>query len=182
MKKIALTFIVFALATSGYSQLYKGKTSSIHFLSKSSIEDIEAKNVFPVVVLDQASGAVQVKVQVKMFKFASSFMEEHFNENYMESEKFPFATFKGKLNEKIDYTKDGEYKVTCTGKMEMHGVTQDIVIPGTLKIKGNEIILTADFKVKIADYKIKVPSLYTKNIAEEIAVDINSVMEPFKKP
>ncbi|HXB40480.1 MAG TPA: YceI family protein, partial [Bacteroidia bacterium] len=62
------------------------------------------------------------------------------------------------------------------------GVTQDVTIPGTLKIKGNEITLIADFKVKLADYKIKVPSLYVKNIAEEIAVDFNSVMEPFKKP
>lgn len=182
MRKLALTIALLALVNIGYSQLYKGKTSTAHFLSKSPMEDIEAKNTLPVVVLDQSSGAVQVKVQIKSFKFASSFMEQHFNENYMESEKYPFATFKGKINEKIDYTKDGENKITCTGKLEMHGVTQDVILPGTLTIKGNEFTLTSDFKVKLADYKIKVPSLYVKNIAEEIAVDLTSVMEPFKKP
>jgi polyisoprenoid-binding protein YceI len=182
MKKMVLAILALTFVTSGYSQIYMDKKGKTHFLSKSSIEDIEAANKTSVVVIDAATGNVQVKVQIKAFKFASSFMEEHFNENYMESEKFPFSTFKGKINEKVDFTKDGEFKVTCTGKLEMHGVTQDVTIPGTLKIKGNEITLIADFKVKLADYKIKVPSLYVKNIAEEIAVDFNSVMEPFKKP
>lgn len=182
MKKIALLLIAFFAVSTGYSQLYKGKTSLVHFLSKSSLEDIEAKNTMPVVVLDQGTGAIQVKVPVKSFKFASSYMEEHFNENYMESEKYPFSVFKGKLNEKVDYSKDGETKVTCAGKLEIHGVTHDVSLPGTIKIKNGEITLTTEFKVKLVDYKIKVPSLYVKNIAEEIAVDMSSTLEPFKKP
>jgi polyisoprenoid-binding protein YceI len=99
----------------------------------------------------------------------------------MESEKYPFSTFKGKMNEKIDLTKDGEHKVTCTGKLEMHGVTQEVTIPGVLKIKNGEITLTSNFKVKLADYKIKVPSLYVKNIAEEIDVDVTAVLKALKK-
>ena len=181
MKKPLLFLIALISFNVSHSQIYMDKKAKAHFLSKSSIEDIEATSKTGVVVIDGATGNVQVKVQIKAFKSASSFMEEHFNENYMESEKFPFATFKGKINEPIDYTKDSDNKVTCTGKMEIHGVTQDVTLPGTLKIKGQELTLTADFKVKIADYKIKVPSLYTKNIAEEIAVDLNSVLEPFKK-
>ena len=182
MKKATLLLLAISIVNFGFSQVYMDKKAKTHFLSKSEIEDIEATNKTSVVVMDAGKGNVQVQVQIKAFKFASSFMEEHFNENYMESEKFPFSTFKGKINETVDYTKDGEVKVTCTGKLEMHGVSKDVTIPGTLKIKGNQITLTADFKVKIADYKIKVPSLYTKNIAEEIAVDVIAIMEPFKKP
>lgn len=180
-KQILLLALAFGVNLAN-SQVYMDKAAKTHFLSKSSIEDIEATNKTSVVVMDVGTGNVQAKVQIKAFKFSSSFMEEHFNENYMESEKYPFSTFKGKMNEKIDVSKDGEYKVTCTGKLEMHGVTQDVVLPGTLKVKGNEISLVSEFKVKLADYKIKVPSLYVKNIAEEIAVDVTALMQPLKKP
>ncbi len=181
MKK-SLLFLASLLAFNlVHSQVYMDKQAKSHFLSKSSLEDIEATNKTSVFVLDASSGNVQAKVQIKAFKFASSFMEEHFNENYMESEKYPFATFKGKVNEKVDLTKDGETKVTCTGKLEMHGVTQDATLPGTLTVKGSDITLTSNFKVKLADYKIKVPSLYVKNIAEEIAVDLTAALQAFKK-
>ncbi len=181
MKKFLLILIGFFTCNIAYSQLYKGKTSVIHFLSKATLEDIEATSKHAVVVLDAASGAIQVQAQIKAFKFPSSFMESHFNENYMESEKFPFSTFKGKITEKIDCSKNGECTVTCIGKMEIHGVTQELTIPGTLKINGTEITLEAKFKVKPADYKIKIEGSYTQKIAGEIAVDINSSLEPFKK-
>jgi polyisoprenoid-binding protein YceI len=145
------------------------------------MKDIEAKSNTAKPVLDQASGSFQMRIQNTSFKFESSFMEEHFNENYMESEKYPYSTFKGKINEKIDYSKDGEYKVTCTGTMEMHGTTQQITTSGTITVKGNEITVYSKFKIKPADYKIKVPSLYVKEIAEEIDVDITSTMEPYTK-
>ncbi len=181
MKKSMLILIGVLACNLAYSQLYKGKTSTIHFLSKATLEDIEATNKNAVVVLDATSGAVQVQAQIKAFKFASSFMESHFNENYLESPKYPFATFKGKITEKVDFSKPGDYPVTCVGKMDMHGVTQEVSIPGTLKINGTEITLVANFKVKPADYKIKIEGSYTQKIASEIAVDINSVLEPFKK-
>jgi polyisoprenoid-binding protein YceI len=158
-----------------------GKTCVTHFFSKTSMKDIEASSNTAKPVLDAASGNFQMRIQNTSFKFESSFMQEHFNENYMESEKYPYDTFKGKINEKVDYTKDGEYKVTCTGTMEMHGATQQITTNGTITVKGKEVTIVSKFKVKPADYKIKVPSLYVKEIAEEIDVDINTVMEPYKK-
>ena len=164
-----------------FGQLYKGKETFIHFFSKTDMKDIEAKSVHPITVLKGETGDFQTTVQNKTFKFESSFMEEHFNENYMESEKYPFSTFKGKIQEKVDYTKNGEYKVTCKGTMDMHGVSKEIIAPGTLKINGTQVTLESKFKIKIADFKIKVPSLYAKEIAEEIDVDIKSVLEPFKK-
>jgi polyisoprenoid-binding protein YceI len=108
-------------------------------------------------------------------------MEEHFNENYVESEKYPQATFKGKVNEKIDLTKDGENKATVTGKMTLHGVTKDITTEGTITKKGDDLIILSKFKIKVADYNIKVPSLYVQNIAEVVDVTVNITLEPFVK-
>jgi polyisoprenoid-binding protein YceI len=115
------------------------------------------------------------------FKFKNALMEEHFNENYMETEKFPNSTFKGKINEPVDLTKDGETKVTVTGKMEIHGVTKDETYNGTITKSGNDIVIKTKFKIKLADYNIKVPSLYVKNIAEVVDVDVMSTLEPFQK-
>lgn len=195
MKKHLLFLTALLSFNLSHSQIFMDKKAKTHFLSKSAMEDIEATNKSSVVVMDAGKSKVQVQVQIKAFKFASSFMEEHFNENYMETDKegpkdaagkstYPnrFGTFDGKVNETIDFTKDGEHKVTCTGKLTIHGVTNEVTLPGTMKIKGGNISLSSEFKVKLADYKIKVPSLYVKNIAEEIAVDLNAVMEPFKKP
>ncbi|HKC66748.1 MAG TPA: YceI family protein [Bacteroidia bacterium] len=181
MKKIFLTAAVLVIANVTQAQIYMSKTCVTHFFSKTAMKDIEASSNTAKPVLDAATGNFQMRVQNTSFKFESSFMQEHFNENYMESEKYPYATFKGKINEKIDYSKDGTYNVTCTGTMEMHGTTQQITTSGTLTIKGKEITITSKFKVKPADYKIKVPSLYVKEIAEEIDVDITTVMEPYKK-
>src|ERR1700758_2021642 len=181
MKKTVFVLVAILAFNVAHSQIYKGKTTTIHFLSKAALEEIEATSKHAVVAMDAASGNLQIQAQIKAFKFSSSFMEEHFNENYMESEKFPFSTFKGKINEKVDYTKNGESKVTCTGKLEMHGVGQEVTIPGTVKVNGNEVILEAAFKVKPADYKIKVEGAYAEKIAKEIGVDIKAVLEPLKK-
>jgi polyisoprenoid-binding protein YceI len=181
MKKVLVVVAGLMIVNFAKAQLYAAKESTIHFLSKSSLEDIEAKNKVAKPILDATSGDIQIKIPNKQFKFKSSVMEEHFNENYMETEKYAYTTFKGKINEKIDYKKDGENKVTCTGTMDMHGVTQTITIPGTITVKGNQLTVVSTFMVKLVDYKIKVPSLYIKNIAEEIAVDINSVLEPYVK-
>jgi polyisoprenoid-binding protein YceI len=108
-------------------------------------------------------------------------MEEHFNENYLESTKYPNCVFKGKINEKIDYSLDGQNKVTVSGKMELHGVTKDVELAGLLIKKGNEIYIDSKFKLKIADYGIKVPTLYVKNIAEIVDISVVSTLEPFIK-
>jgi len=119
-------------------------------------------------------------------------MEEHFNENYIETDKkvvvdgkdtYPnrLTTFKGKVNEKVDLSKDGETKVTVTGKMTLHGVTKDMTADGTITKKGDDLTLKSTFKIKVADYNIKVPSLYVQNIAEVVDVDVNVIMEPFVK-
>ena len=90
-------------------------------------------------------------------------------------------TKKGKINEKIDYTKDGENKVAVTGKMNIHGVEKDVLLNGTLTVKGTQIIISTKFVIHVADYNIKVPSLYVEDIAENVDVKLDATLEPFKK-
>jgi polyisoprenoid-binding protein YceI len=97
----------------------------------------------------------------------------------MESDKYPHTIFKGKVNEKVDYTKDGSNTITVTGVMNMHGVKQTITIPGTLAIQNGIIFLTAKFNAKLADYNIKVPSVLGSNIAEQVAITFTATMKPY---
>ena len=182
MKKIILSLLVVVGLTAN-AQMFKNKKegSSIHFLSKSPLEDIEATNKSPIAVYKVETGDLQFAVVMTQFKFKAALMEEHFNENYVESEKFPQAIFKGKVNEKIDLTADGEHKVTVDGKMTLHGVTKDVKAEGTITKKGDEVTVHSTFKIKVADYNIKVPSLYVQNIAEVVDVTTHAVLEPYVK-
>lgn len=179
---MALLFISGAFSTL-QAQLYRNKADAgiITFFSKSPLENIEASNRKVTIVLKTTTNDIQFGVTMLSFKFASSLMEEHFNENYVESDKYPTCTFRGKINETIDYTKDGEYKVTAKGTMDLHGVSKEIEVPGTITVKGNTITINSKFNIKIADYKIKVPSMYVQNIAEEVEVTVNGSLEPFVK-
>ena len=184
MQKIVVTLSALVLSLSvSFAQIYTAKSgaTNITFFSSSPLEDITATNKGGVIVFKSTSNEIQIKVAIMNFKFKNALMEEHFNENYMETEKFPNATFKGKINEAIDLTKDGEQKVTVTGKMEIHGVTKDETYDGTITKSGNDIIIRTKFKVKLVDYNIKVPSLYVKNIAEIVDVDVASTLEPYQK-
>ena len=181
MKKIILLAFVIATANIASAQIYIAKSCEISFFSSSPLENIEAINKNTKPIINTATGDVQMKIAITGFVFEKPLMQEHFNENYLESDKFPSAIFKGKINEKIDWTKDGEHKVTITGTFEIHGVKKERTFDGTVKIKGQEITISSKFNIHIADYNIKVPSLYVKNIAEDVEVKISSVLEPYKK-
>lgn len=181
MKKIA-TLVLFLLASKNfYAQIYLAKACEISFFSETPLENIDAINKTTKPILNTATGDLQMKISMKAFVFPKPLMQEHFNENYVESEKFPDAFFKGKINEQIDYTKDGEYKTTATGKITLHGVEKEVTLEGTITIKEGKLQMQSSFKLHIADYNIKVPSLYVKNIAEDVVVKLNSTLEPFKK-
>ena len=108
-------------------------------------------------------------------------MEEHFNENYMETEKYPAAVFIGKIMEPVDYRRDGTYPVHADGVLDIHGIKQNRSLKGQMSISGGQITLTSDFDVKLADHKIQVPTLVITKIAEDIAVKNKFVLVP-KKP
>lgn len=106
-------------------------------------------------------------------------MQEHFNENYMESDKYPNATFKGKLSDKIDPSKDGDYTVTVTGELEVHGVKQPRTITGTIKVLNRQISINSEFNVLCKDHQITIPKLVFKNIAESIQVTVSGNFNPY---
>lgn len=184
MRKLLL-LIALGTAVAGNAQKFadlgKEKTSTVTFFSKSPLEDIEATNNEAAFIIDASTGDMQSVIRMKAFKFKNALMEEHFNENYVESTKYPVAQFKGKINEKIDLTSDKEQKVTATGKMDLHGVSKDVTIEGVMVKKGDNLVITGKFPIKIADYNIKVPSLYVKNIAEVVDVNFNSTVKPYVK-
>ncbi|HTA28152.1 MAG TPA: YceI family protein [Bacteroidia bacterium] len=181
MKKIiifAITFFFFLAKNE--AQIYMADSCRVNFFSAATIEDITADNTSSKPVMSSATGDIQMSLTNEDFIFKKKLMQEHFNEDYMESDKYPHTIFKGKVNEKVDYTKDGVNNVTVTGTMNMHGVQKNITIPGTLTIKNGIIFLSAKFNVKVADYKIKVPSLLGNDIAESVAITFNATMKPYK--
>lgn len=101
-------------------------------------------------------------------------MQEHFNENYMESGKFPNATFKGTIEGTFDLNKNGSYPVTAKGELDIHGIKQQRTIPATIEVKDKSVKISSKFKVKLADHKIEIPTIVFNKIAEEIEVSIQS--------
>ena len=177
MKSKSLTLALLCLCVFNLkAQLFIGEKSKLSFFSSTSLENIDAVNSSVKPLFNSKTGAFAIQARQTDFKFKSSFMQEHYNENYIESEKFPFAVFIGKVNEVIDYTKDGVYEASMTGKLSMHGVELPRVIKGTITIKGEVITMDSKFDVKVADHNIKVPTLYVAKIAEVIEVTFHSEM------
>ena len=158
------------------------KTGKVEFFSKAPLEDIEAKNKTVMAVLDTKTGAMQFSVQMKSFEFEKALMQEHFNENYVESNKYPKADFKGNVvnNSAVNYTKDGIYNVTVKGKLTMHGVTKDVQAPGTIKVAGGKIDAASTFNILLSDYKISIPSVVKDKVSNTIKISVDTKLEPLK--
>ena len=180
-KKLLLLATCVVMANSVFAQIYIAKKCDISFSAPTPIEDISALNTSTKPLLNSATGDLQMKIPMTAFIFEKPLMQEHFNENYVESEKFPYAFFKGKLNDKVDFTKDGEYKTTATGKLTIHGVEKDRTIDGLVTIKGSEITLSSSFKVIFEEHGIVIPALYSGVIPPDASIKFNTQMEPFKK-
>nr|MCU0354403.1 YceI family protein [Cytophagales bacterium] len=169
MKTSILSFLCGLLCTISVhaQQLYSATNTEVSFFSDAPLEDIEATCKTGQSLINTATREVAVKIPIKSFKFPNSLMQEHFNENYMESEKYPHAVFKGKINENIDFSKPGTYPVTATGRINIHGVERDQTIKGTLTVAPNQLNLEAKFDVLLADHQIKIPEVVFMKIAEK---------------
>ena len=150
------------------------KNADISLYSKTPIENIEAISKIGYGIINADNGEIQFGVSIRSFKFRKSLMQEHFNENYMESDKYPAAKFKGKINSPIDISKNGEYQVTVTGDFEVHGITKKRTLPGTIKILNGKLEITSVFDVKCQDHNIKIPSIVFKNVAETIQITMKA--------
>ena len=154
------------------AQKYLTKTGTISFFSASPIEDIEARNQQAAAVLDLATSQVAFTVPIKGFVFKRTLMQEHFNENYLESDKFPKATFSGRFTG-FDATATGSRPVQVEGDLTIHGVTHKVQVPGTLELKGNQLVVFASFPVATADYNIEIPFLVRDHIAKVVTVKVS---------
>ncbi len=168
------------LGQTGPSTLYVSKNAVVTIYSKAPLEDIEASTSTGKAVYNASTGELAFDVPIRTFKFRKSLMQEHFNENYMESDKYPNATFRGNVNEKVDLTKNGTYPVSATGSMDVHGVKQNRTIKGTLIVNNGAVSMQSEFMVRCADHNIEIPKLVFQKIAETIKVNINASFTPYK--
>ena len=158
--------------------IVSSKSMSVSFYSEAPLEDIEATSQNGVVLLNTAKNDISFNIQIKSFVFDKSLMQEHFNENYMESDKFPVATFRGIIKGPVDYKKDGEYKVTATGKLTIHGEAKDRTIDGIITVKDGIINLNSEFMVACKDHHIEIPSLMSEKIGEIVKVTVSGSFDP----
>lgn len=156
------------------------KTGKINFYSKAPLEDITADNEKVLSIIDASTGAMAIQINMKEFQFKKALMQEHFNENYVESDKFPNATFKGNiLNfENINNTKS---EFTVKGTLTIHGVSKETEIKANFTKKDDAILVDGNFMVALKDYDIKIPKIVFMNIAENIKVTFDFNHQPYTK-
>ena len=179
MKKTILTATCLAMIiTVSFAQTFMTRTGKISFSATGSPEKIEAINNEVANILDAKTGSIIFQVPVKSFKFERELMQEHFNENYMESDKYPKSEFRGTITNlaAVSFTKDGTYNLTVTGNLTVHGVTKEINVPGTISVKGTAIKVAAKFSVKLLDYNIAIPSVVADKIGKEAKINLESDM------
>jgi len=180
MKYIGVILLAWFSINQTGQDIYACKNAVVTIYSKAPVEDIDARSDKGTSVFNATTGELAFNVPIRSLKFDKARMQEHFNENYMESDKYPQATFKGKINEKPDVTKDGTYPVTAAGIFEVHGVKQTRTITGKLTVKGGAISLSSEFMVACKDHQIEIPKLVFYNIAENIRVQVNATYAPYK--
>jgi len=175
MNKLILTIALFIFTGSLFAQKFITKSGFIQFYSETPVETIQADNHSVNSAYDHESGMFVFKVLMKSFEFEKALMQEHFNENYLESDQFPNATFKGQVvnNSDIDLTKNGKVAVKVKGDLTIHGVTKSIEEDGIMKIDKDTILAKATFLVQPTDFDIKIPSVVVENIAEDIEVRVD---------
>jgi len=161
------------------AQKYYTKNGNVSFFSKTNMENIKADNNQVMSVLNVQTGELQFSLLVKSFHFPKALMEEHFNENYLESEKYPKSTFKGTITDisKVNFTADGTYPVTVSGDLTIHGVTNKATTKGNIVVKGGKITGTSVFIVALADYKVAIPKLVEANISKTIEITVNCLYD-----
>ncbi len=182
MRKTSLLFTILNIcALQLLAQVYTAKSGSATFFSAAPLENIEATSTNVQSILNTSTKNVAFIISIRSFKFKKDLMEEHFNEKYLESDKFPNATYSGSIAGDFDLSKDGTYEVTSTGKIAMHGQEKEITTPGTFTVKDGEASLQSNFPLAVQDFKIEIPQLLFQNIADTVAVNINVIYQPYKK-
>jgi len=174
MKKLSLLALCLSFGLSLSAQKLKTRSGYVKFFSDAPVEDITAENKQVSSIINLENGEFAFLVPINAFQFEKALMQEHFNENYMESGQYPKAIFKGKIEGfvKINLEKDGSYTLTFKGTMTIHGVEQELAQEVQVKVKDGKLSATAEFMLKCSDYKIEIPTAKADNISNEIAITV----------
>lgn len=160
------------------------RSGTVSFFSATPLEDIEATNQRVAAAVDVQSGQLAFTVPVSEFQFHKTLMQTHFNENYLESEKYPRALFKGRL---VDFAaavldRPGPQPAVAEGELTIHGVTRHVRVPGTLERQGPRLLVNAKFAVATADYNIEIPALVRGHLAKTVDVTVALSCDPMPQP
>ena len=161
------------------AQKYYSKTAKVLFVSEAQLEKIEGINTNGYIIMDPTNGAVEMSVLIKGFKFKKALMQDHFNENYMESSKFPKGIFKGSISNlsEVHFASDGEYAAVVKGNLTLRGITKPVTTTAEFNIKGGMISAHSNFDIDIADYNIEVPKVVRQNIAKSVKVSVQTDLQ-----
>jgi hypothetical protein len=155
-----------------FSQRYTTRNGFVGFYSKTALEDIKAENNQVFAIIEPGTKKLAFSLLLKGFVFPKELMQEHFNENYVESDKYPKANFTGAYTGDADLSKDGVYKVMVKGDLNLHNTTKAVEAPATLEVKAGHLIGSAEFKVRPEDFNISIPSLVRDKIDKEMTVRV----------
>ena len=182
MKRLALILLLLPAILAANGQKYITKNGYIGFFSHTPMEDIRADNNQVASILDTSTGDLVFQVLVKSFHFDRALMEEHFNENYMESDKLPKASFKGKVTNisSVDLKKNGIYNVTVEGDLSIHGITNKVKVDGTLEVVQGGINANAKFGIVPEDYMITIPGLVRDKIEKSLEIMVTMKYTPMQ--
>lgn len=180
MQKLFFTLIALFLCTGLKAQIWTSKSVTSSFFSSTPIEDIDAHSQTGASAINAKTGDIIFKISNTSYQFKKKLMQEHFNENYMESDKYPTSDFKGKIIEQIDFSKPGTYPITVKGSLQIHGVSKEYLAKGSLVITAEEAKATSVFNIRLADHDIKIPTIVFKQIAEIVQVKMTAIYQPKK--
>jgi polyisoprenoid-binding protein YceI len=181
MKKQFLILLILCGSFGAQSQdIYFTRTGRIDFHAGTSLEDIDAVNNEVASLLNVKTGELVFTVLIKSFHFKRALMEEHFNENYMESNQFPKASYKGKITQPalVKPGSNGTYSVVTEGELTIHGVTRKVTAPAKITVSNGKMTGQATFKILLADYNIQIPGVVAEKISKEAEIQVSCVYEP----
>lgn len=174
MRRYFAGLLFLMCTTPAFAQVYICTNADITFFSAAPIENIKGESSAAVSALNINNGEIYFKVAIRSFNFHKGLMQEHFNEDYLQSGRFPYAQFKGNILDSLDLTKSGTHSVIVKGYLTIHGVTRACTTTGNIRVRRDEVITHAVFNIKPQDYQVKIPTLLTENIAQNVQVTVNA--------
>ncbi len=186
MIKLVSIVLFFAMAltkSNGQGNIFSTQTGTISFISEAPLEIISATSKKMEGVIDATALSFAFAVGIRTFEgFNNGLQQQHFYENYLETDKYPTATYSGKIIEHVDLTKPGTYQVRAKGQLNIHGRSKERILKVELISTGSEVKVSATFLVPLVDHQIEVPRIVNQKIAQEISVAVNGILTLAVKP